>query len=74
MLKFKKAFFCYLYKTLFFLILTIRFLDTKAQGLLFNSNDSLLTKRTLFHVFSTDVPEFRNYIYINFAIHSSDGF
>ena len=68
MLKFKKAFFCYLYKTLFFLILTTRFLDAKAQGLLFNSNDSLLTKRTSFHVFSTDVPEFRNYISINFDL------
>jgi DNA-binding SARP family transcriptional activator len=68
MLKFKKAFFCYLYKTLFFLIITTRFLDAKAQGLLFNSNDSLLTKRTSFHVFSNDVPEFRNYISINFDL------
>jgi DNA-binding SARP family transcriptional activator len=68
MLKFKKAFFCYLYKTLFFLIITTRFLDAKAQGLLFNSNDSLLTKRTSFHVFSNDVPEFRNCISINFDL------
>jgi DNA-binding SARP family transcriptional activator len=68
MLKFNKALFFYLYKTVFLLLFTFQFLDGKAQGLLFNSNDSLLTKRTSLRVFSNDVPEFYGHLYINFDL------
>jgi DNA-binding SARP family transcriptional activator len=68
MLKFNKALFFYLYKTFFLLLFTFQFLDGKAQGLLFNSNDSLLTKRTSLRVFSNDVPEFHDHLYINFDL------
>jgi len=68
MLKFNKALFFYLYKTVFLFLFTFQFLDGKAQGLLFNSNDSLLTKRTSLRVFSSDVPEFHNHLYINFDL------
>ncbi|HTK20814.1 MAG TPA: hypothetical protein VL442_14915, partial [Mucilaginibacter sp.] len=68
MLKFNKALFSYLYKTFFLLLFTFQFLDSKAQGLLFNSNDSLLTKRTSLRVFSNDVPEFYDHLYINFDL------
>jgi len=43
-------------------------LNTRAQGLLFKSNDSLLTKRTSFHVFNTDIPEFHHHVFINFDL------
>jgi DNA-binding SARP family transcriptional activator len=68
MLKFNKALFFYLYKTVFLLLFTFQFLDGKAQGLLFNSNDSLLTKRTSLRVFNNDVPEFRRHLYIDFDL------
>lgn len=68
MLKFNRALFFYLYKTVFLLLFTFQFLDGKAQGLLFNSNDSLLTKRTSLRVFSNDLPEFRDHLYINFDL------
>src|ERR1700757_1515182 len=68
MLKFNKALFSYLYKTVFLFLFTFQFLDGKAQGLLFNSNDSLLTKRTSLRVFSDDVPEFYDHLYINFDL------
>jgi len=49
-------------------ILSFQFLDSKAQGLLFNSNDSLLTKRTSLKVFNADIPEFRDHLFINFDL------
>lgn len=68
MLKFNKAIFKHLYKITFLLLFTFQFLDSKAQGLLFNSNDSLLTKRTSLRVFSNDVPIFQDHLYINFDL------
>lgn len=68
MLKFTKALFFYPYKTIFLLLFTFQLLDGKAQGLLFNSNDSLLTKRTSLHVFGNDVPEFHDHMYVNFDL------
>ncbi|MDO3628190.1 kelch repeat-containing protein [Mucilaginibacter sp. BT774] len=68
MLKFNKAFLFYLYKTVFLLLFTFQFLDGTAQGLLFNSNDSLLNKRTSLHVFSNDVPVFHDHLYIQFDL------
>ncbi|MDB5026262.1 MAG: hypothetical protein JWP78_4017 [Mucilaginibacter sp.] len=56
------------FKVLFLFVLTLWFPDSKAQGLLFNSNDSLLTKRTSLHVFSSDVPVFQGHLSINFDL------
>lgn len=39
-----------------------------AQGLLFNSNDSLLTKRTSLHVFGNDLPTFNGNLSISFFL------
>lgn len=41
---------------------------SRAQGLLFNSNDSLVTRRTSLHVFGSDVPEFRGRLSVSFYI------
>ncbi|MDB5153396.1 MAG: hypothetical protein JWR54_2147 [Mucilaginibacter sp.] len=56
------------FKVFFLFVLTLQFPDSKAQGLLFNSNDSLLTKRTSLHVFSSDLPVFRDHLSINFDL------
>ncbi|RFS20064.1 hypothetical protein DVR12_20295 [Chitinophaga silvatica] len=42
--------------------------SVKAQGLLFNSNDSLLAQRTSYDVFSGTGPEFRQSFSINFDL------
>jgi DNA-binding SARP family transcriptional activator len=55
-------------KTILFFILTLGFLDCKAQGLLFNSNDSLLTKRTSLQLFRSEVPLFQDRLLINFDL------
>lgn len=68
MLKTNKTIFFNLYKTVFLFLLALHVFDGKAQGLLFNSNDSLLTKRTSLHVFSDQVPEFKDHLFINFDI------
>ena len=39
-----------------------------AQGLQFNSNDSLLAKRTSYSVFKNDQPTFHNHLRINFDL------
>jgi hypothetical protein len=57
-----------LYKTIFLFILSFCVLDSKAQGLVFNSNDSLLTKRTSLQVFSADAPIFKDHLSINFDL------
>jgi len=63
LLRFNKVYFVPLFCTIFF-----QALNAKGQGLLFKSNDSLLTKRTSFHVFSSDMPEFHHHAFINFDL------
>jgi len=52
----------------FLCTLCFQALNTCAQGLLFKSNDSLLTKRTSLHVFGADIPEFHHHVFINFDL------
>jgi len=56
------------YKIVFLFILALHLSDGKAQGLLFNSNDSLVNKRTSLHVFNPDIPTFKDYLVINFDL------
>lgn len=49
-------------------ILIFYTLDSKAQGLIFNSNDSLLTKRTSLQVFGSDMPVFKDRLIISFDL------
>src|ERR1700739_4532192 len=39
-----------------------------AQGLLFNSNDSLVTRRTSLHVFGNDLPDFHGHLSVSFYL------
>lgn len=55
-------------KSILLLILCFPLLTTRAQGLQFKSEDSLLTQRTSFHVFSSDVPVFYDHFYIDFDL------
>jgi two-component SAPR family response regulator len=43
-------------------------LQSNAQGLLFNSNDSLVTRRTSLHVFGNDLPEFHGHLSVSFYL------
>ena len=54
--------------TVILFALCVSIQNTKAQGLLFKSNDSLLTKRTSLHVFKSDVPKFRDHFFISFDL------
>jgi len=56
------------FKIVFLFILALHLSDGKAQGLLFNSNDSLVNKRTSLHVFNPDIPTFKDYLVINFDL------
>ncbi len=56
------------YKIIFLFAICFYSLNIKAQGLLFKSNDSLLTKRTSFHVFNDDVPVFQDRFFISFDL------
>lgn len=56
------------YKIILLFILFFSVLHTKAQGLLFKSEDSLLTQRTSFHVFSSNEPVFHDQFFINFDL------
>jgi two-component SAPR family response regulator len=40
----------------------------KAQGLQFNSNDSLMSQRTSYVVFANETPTFNNHLYISFDL------
>lgn len=57
-----------IYTIAFLCLICFQASNTCAQGLLFKSNDSLLTKRTSFDVFRPDIPEFRNHVFINFDL------
>ena len=56
------------YKIVFLFIMLLPAFKGIAQGLLFNSNDSLLSKRTSYAVFKTDLPTFYNRLLINFDL------
>ena len=64
-----KNFLLYFFKALLVLIfVNLCFFQLKAQGLQFNSNDSLLTKRTSFTVFTDNAVEFKNNLHIDFDL------
>ncbi len=57
-----------IYRIAFFLLLLFHLTGAHAQGLMFNSNDSLLNKRTSYTVFNTNAPLFRDNLSINFDL------
>ena len=57
-----------IYKTLFVIGFLLFFCGANAQGLAFNSNESLVAKRTSYHVFAKDAPTFKQQLHINFEI------
>src|SRR3569833_2191786 len=57
-----------LFKYLLLFALLYNGLNCTAQGLLFNSNDSLLIKRTSLTEFNTDPPEFRGHLSVTFQL------
>src|SRR4051812_26234377 len=56
------------YKIIFLFILLAPTLESQAQGLMFNSNDSLMGERTSYTVFSSDVPTFYNHLRMDFDL------
>jgi two-component SAPR family response regulator len=56
------------YGITFFLLLFLHLTGAHAQGLMFNSNDSLLNKRTSYTVFGANTPLFRDRLQINFDL------
>ena len=56
------------YRVAFFLFLFFNCTAAGAQGLMFNSNDSLVTKRTSYKVFSSNAPEFKDHLVISFDL------
>jgi two-component SAPR family response regulator len=56
------------YKVVFLLIMLLPSFKGIAQGLLFNSNDSLLSKRTSYEVFKTETPNFKDHLLISFDL------
>ncbi len=55
-------------KIVFVFIMLFSAFKGKAQGLQFNSNDSLLSKRTSYSVFKTDAPTFHDHLSIIFDL------
>ena len=55
-------------KIVLFLVVFLNCLQGRGQGLQFNSNDSLLAKRTSYQVFKNDPPTFSEHLYINFDL------
>lgn len=55
-------------KFILLFILCFPLLATNAQGLQFKSEDSLLTQRTSYHVFSSDAPVFHDHFFIDFDL------
>lgn len=49
-------------------ILCFPLLSAHTQGLQFKSEDSLLTQRTSYHVFSSDIPVYRDHFFIDFDL------
>src|ERR1700748_2519508 len=56
------------YKIVFAFIMLLIAVKGKGQGLQFNSNDSLLAKRTSYAVFKAEQPTFSGHLYINFDL------
>lgn len=56
------------YKTVCLFIFLLSALQGKAQGLQFNSNDSLMSKRTSYVVFAQEQPTFRGHLIISFDL------
>jgi len=56
------------YSIAFFSLLVFNCGQAGAQGLMFNSNDSLVTKRTSYKVFSSSIPEFQNHLIVSFDL------
>lgn len=59
---------CRVCRIALFLFLFFNLASAGAQGLMFNSNDSLVTKRTSYKVFSYNIPEFQNHLVISFDL------
>jgi len=55
-------------KFIFLFIILLLTFSGNAQGLLFKSNDSLLSKRTSYEVFENDVPTFHDRLLISFDL------
>ncbi|MDN5286381.1 MAG: hypothetical protein JWR38_2655 [Mucilaginibacter sp.] len=56
------------YKVILLFTILLPPLKGQAQGLLFNSNDSLLGERTSYTVFSNNVPTFHDHLLMNFDL------
>lgn len=52
----------------FMLVSLLASVKASAQGLQFNSNDSLLNKRTSYLVFKKDQPTFKDHLYVSFDL------
>jgi len=55
-------------RIVFAFIMLLSAFESKSQGLQFNSNDSLLSKRTSYSVFKADQPTFNDHLYISFDL------
>jgi two-component SAPR family response regulator len=56
------------YKMMLLFMMMLPVLKGQAQGLLFNSNDSLLGERTSYTVFSTSIPTFHDHLLMSFDL------
>jgi two-component SAPR family response regulator len=56
------------YKIAFLLLVLCPAFKAGAQGLQFNSNDSLMSKRTSYVVFEKEAPTFKDHLYIDFDL------
>lgn len=56
------------YKIILLFILVVPALKSQAQGLMFNSNDALMSERTAYTVFSSDAPTFHDHLRMNFDL------
>ena len=56
------------FRIAFCLVIFLSITGAHAQGLMFNSNDSLLNKRTSYSVFNTNAPLFQDHLHINFDL------
>ena len=68
MIKKDKVLILKVYKIIFLFVLSTPVFKSRAQGLMFNSNDSLMGERTSYTVFSSDVPAFYDHLRMNFDL------
>src|SRR4051812_37769804 len=57
-----------LYKIMFLLLMLLPAVKGNAQGLQFNSNDSLMSQRTSYVVFANEPPTFNDRLFISFDL------